>query len=169
MTAAVMTHRPLPPPRPLRHAAVAFRCETTATALDGGAREVILATYRATTPRLAARWLWSQAERLADLLDRTPAAPQLQDAPLTTAVLTDLESRLREHVACSFRTPVPRPSACGPYSTAGYLLRSRIEAIERQAEQGLGEGTLAVHVQVAQLARDCRWLLEQRHGAGTRP
>ncbi|WP_411146423.1 hypothetical protein [Streptomyces sp. x-80] len=62
--------------------ALAFRCETTATALGRGARSVILATYRAGTPRLAARWLWSQAEHLADLLDPTPAAPQIQDAPL---------------------------------------------------------------------------------------
>ncbi|WP_411144723.1 hypothetical protein [Streptomyces sp. x-80] len=59
--------------------ALAYRCETTATALDS-TREVVLATYRASTPRLAVRWLWSQAEHLADLLDPNPAA--LQDAPL---------------------------------------------------------------------------------------
>ncbi|MGW7431879.1 hypothetical protein ACWGIN_20310 [Streptomyces sp. NPDC054861] len=81
MTAGVMTHRPPAPPRPYAHAAVAFRCEVTAHDLSGS-REVILAHYRADSPRLAARWVRGQAQRLARLLAPPPGAPYLQAAPL---------------------------------------------------------------------------------------
>ncbi|MFJ9869044.1 hypothetical protein [Streptomyces sp. NPDC101165] len=42
-----------------------------------GSREVILAYYRATSPRLAARWMRAEAQRLARLLTPEPAAPYL--------------------------------------------------------------------------------------------
>lgn len=60
---------------------VAFRCEATAHDL-GGSREILLATYRGRSPRLAARWLRAFALRLAGLLDPTPEAAYLHSAPL---------------------------------------------------------------------------------------
>ncbi|WP_327662792.1 MULTISPECIES: hypothetical protein [unclassified Streptomyces] len=62
----------------------AYRCELLARALDG-TYEAILATYRAPTPRLAARWARDTASRYAELLAPTPAAPYLGGAPLIEA------------------------------------------------------------------------------------
>ncbi|MFE7276010.1 hypothetical protein [Streptomyces sp. NPDC057623] len=67
---------PMPPP-------VAFRCEATAHDLSG-TREVLLATYRGRSPRLATRWLRAQAYRLARLLSPDPEAVFLQDTSLVT-------------------------------------------------------------------------------------
>lgn len=60
---------------------VAFRCEATANGL-GDSREILLATYRGRSPRLAARWLRASALRLAALLDPAPEAAYLHSAPL---------------------------------------------------------------------------------------
>lgn len=60
---------------------LAFHCVSTAHDLSG-AREVILATYRAPTPRLAARWMQVEAQRLARLLDPRPGALYFGWAPL---------------------------------------------------------------------------------------
>ncbi|WP_228034719.1 hypothetical protein, partial [Streptomyces spongiae] len=62
---------------------IAFRCEATAHGL-GGTREVLLATYRGRSPRLAARWLRAQAVHLARRLSLDPGAVFLRDAPLIT-------------------------------------------------------------------------------------
>ncbi|MFD7102873.1 hypothetical protein [Streptomyces celluloflavus] len=74
----------LAPPATMRtptQTTLAYRCETTATALFS-TREILLAAYRATTPRLAARWLRAEADRLAGLLDPDPTTPALRNAPL---------------------------------------------------------------------------------------
>jgi hypothetical protein len=84
VSAAVGTYRPAPPVRPLRQAAVAFRCEVTAHDLSGS-REVILAYYRAASPRLAARWMRAEARRLARLLAPEPRAPHLRSVLLVAA------------------------------------------------------------------------------------
>ncbi|WP_240509899.1 hypothetical protein [Streptomyces malaysiense] len=63
---------------------IAFRCEATARDL-GGSREVLLATYRGRSPRLAARWLRTEALHLSRLLSPDPGAMFLGDAPLTVA------------------------------------------------------------------------------------
>ncbi|MBT2421304.1 hypothetical protein J7F01_35290 [Streptomyces sp. ISL-22] len=63
---------------------IAFRCEAVAHDLSG-TREVLLATYRGWSPRLAARWLRAEAFRLARLLSPHPGAKFLGNAPLTTA------------------------------------------------------------------------------------
>ncbi|WP_432036985.1 hypothetical protein [Streptomyces cucumeris] len=84
MSAAVGTYRPPIPVRALRHTAVAFRCEVTAHDLSGS-REVILAYYRAASPRLAARWMRAEAQRLARLLAPEPTAPHLQSVLLVAA------------------------------------------------------------------------------------
>ncbi|MEU3124168.1 hypothetical protein ABZ696_28360 [Streptomyces albidoflavus] len=52
----------------------AYRCELLARSLDG-TYEAILATYRAPTPRLAARWARDTVGRYAELLAPAPAAP----------------------------------------------------------------------------------------------
>ncbi|GAA3237400.1 hypothetical protein GCM10010493_06160 [Streptomyces lavendulae subsp. grasserius] len=66
---------------PAAHTALAYRCEAVATDLQGS-REVLLATYRATTPRLAARWVRAEALRLVRLLCPQPESPSLRNAPL---------------------------------------------------------------------------------------
>lgn len=76
-----MTHRPPTPARTLAPAAVAFRCEVTAHDLSGS-REVVLAYYRATSPRLAGRWMRVQSRRLARLLAPESTAPHMKTAPL---------------------------------------------------------------------------------------
>ncbi|TGN74552.1 hypothetical protein E5083_20335 [Streptomyces bauhiniae] len=63
---------------------IAFRCEATAHDL-GGSREILLATYRGRSPRLAARWLRAEAHRLARLLSPALGALFLRDAPFTAA------------------------------------------------------------------------------------
>ena len=60
---------------------VGYRCEALATPLDDK-RAVVLAVHNARSPRLAARWLQGQAERLARRLDLDPFAPWLHDAPV---------------------------------------------------------------------------------------
>lgn len=60
---------------------LAFHCAATANDLSG-AREVILATYPAPTPRLAVRWMQAEALRLARLLDPHPDGPYLGGAPV---------------------------------------------------------------------------------------
>ncbi|SDL43624.1 hypothetical protein [Streptomyces indicus] len=61
-----------------------YRCEAVAHDLTGN-REVILDTYRAATPRLAARWARQAARRYACLLAPAPTAPYLRSAPLVEA------------------------------------------------------------------------------------
>lgn len=63
---------------------VAFWCEAIARDLSG-CREVLLATYRGHSPRLAARWLRASARRYAWLLSPDFGALGLRDAPLVLA------------------------------------------------------------------------------------
>jgi hypothetical protein len=72
-----------PTASPFAHA---FRCEVIAQDLTGS-REVMLAHYRAASPRLAARWMRAEAQRLARLLAPDPSAPHWQAAPLVTTNL----------------------------------------------------------------------------------
>ncbi|AKY02199.1 hypothetical protein AVV13_gp50 [Streptomyces phage SF1] len=65
---------------PTRHA---YRCEVVAEGLADNGREITLATYRAVTPRLAARWARSTARRYARLLSPGPAEPYLGGARVT--------------------------------------------------------------------------------------
>lgn len=84
MSRAVLMLDPPASARPSMRSPIAFRCEATAHDLSG-TREVLLATYRGRSPRLAARWLRAQAFRLARLLSPDPGAVFLQDAQLVTA------------------------------------------------------------------------------------
>ncbi|MCZ2524639.1 hypothetical protein [Streptomyces sp. HB2AG] len=71
-----------------RRAAVLGRdgywCECAAVPL-GPCRAVLLAGYRARSPRLALRWMRVQARRLAARLAPEPGAPWLRGAPLHAA------------------------------------------------------------------------------------
>ncbi|WP_016908359.1 hypothetical protein [Streptomyces xiaopingdaonensis] len=61
---------------------LAYRCEAIAQDLTGSC-EVVLSTYRAMTPRLAAGWARHTARRYAGLLAPVPTAGYLLRAPLT--------------------------------------------------------------------------------------
>ncbi len=84
MSPAVLTLAPPASARAPMRSPIAFRCEATAHDLSGF-REVLLATYRGRSPRLAARWLRAQTHRLARLLSPAPDALYLRDAPFTVA------------------------------------------------------------------------------------
>ncbi|MGW8876404.1 hypothetical protein [Streptomyces mirabilis] len=96
-------------PRPLRASSytptaprsIGYRCEALATPLDGK-RAVVLAAHNVRSPRLAARWLQGQAERLARHLDPDPFAPWLHAAPL---VLTG-DTRAADVLRTWVRDPV---------------------------------------------------------------
>ncbi|MFI1736564.1 DUF6415 family natural product biosynthesis protein [Streptomyces sioyaensis] len=81
--------------------------------------------------------------------------------------LTELEEELRGHIALLL--PEVRESArrLWPNSVDAHRLKARLDGIERQTRQGLGQGTLSAHVQIHQLARDCQYLLT-RHTAECR-
>lgn len=68
---------------------------------------------------------------------------------------------MRGHIALLL--PEVRGSArkLWPNSIEAHRLKARLDGIERQTGQGLGQGTLSAHVQVHQLARDCQYLLAQ--------
>ncbi|MFK0289928.1 hypothetical protein ACIQU6_05480 [Streptomyces sp. NPDC090442] len=53
-----------------------------------GSREVVLAYYRAASPRLAARWIHAEAQHLARLLAPEPAAAHLPSVLLVAAAST---------------------------------------------------------------------------------
>ncbi|WP_435602874.1 DUF6415 family natural product biosynthesis protein [Streptomyces sp. bgisy130] len=78
--------------------------------------------------------------------------------------LIELEEELRGHIALLL--PEIRESArqLWPDSIEAHRLKARLDGIERQTRQGLGQGALSAHVQVNQLARDCQYLLA-RHTA----
>lgn len=70
--------------RALMRPPVAFRCEASAHDLNDSC-EVLLATYRGRSPRLAARWLRASAHRFARLLSPDIGAIRFRDAPFTLA------------------------------------------------------------------------------------
>lgn len=84
VSTAVLKFAPPTSARAFVRPPVAFRCEATAYDLSGS-REVLLATYRGRSPRLAARWLRASAHRFARLLSPDFQAPGLRDAPLLLA------------------------------------------------------------------------------------
>jgi len=63
-----------------------------------GKRTVVLAAYNARSPRLAARWMQGQADRLARRLDPDPFAPWLYAAPLVLTGDTSAADVLRTWV-----------------------------------------------------------------------
>lgn len=111
----------------------AFRCEATAHDLSGS-REILLATYRCRSPRLAARWLRAEAHKLARLLSPAPGAPFLRGAPFAAAgpdvPRPDAELRawadddgVYEHALRSLATSLPLMFTATDYD-ARYSLRA---------------------------------------------
>ncbi|MGD3105816.1 DUF6415 family natural product biosynthesis protein [Streptomyces sp. YGL11-2] len=84
---------------------------------------------------------------------------------LTT--LAALEEVLRGHVALLLTEAREMARGRWPSGCEVSRLTARLDGIERQMRQGLGDGALSAHVQVHQLARDCQWLLAH-HAAGSR-
>ncbi|MGW7363896.1 hypothetical protein ACWGI8_10810 [Streptomyces sp. NPDC054841] len=78
MSPAVLMLAPPTSARASMRSPIAFRCEATAHDLSGS-REVLLATYRGRSPRLAARWLRAEAHHLARLLSPDPDALSLRE------------------------------------------------------------------------------------------
>ncbi|MCB5909826.1 DUF6415 family natural product biosynthesis protein [Streptomyces pinistramenti] len=84
-----------------------------------------------------------------------------------TAEAVDLDlvaATLRGHIALLL--PVVRGAAEHLWhgSIQAHRLMARLDGIENQTKQAPGPGTLAAHVQVQQLARDCQWLLDRHRG-----
>ncbi|WP_399123440.1 DUF6415 family natural product biosynthesis protein [Streptomyces sp. N2A] len=75
------------------------------------------------------------------------------------AVLADAEEELRGHVALLLSEARKAARHLELGSIEAQRLKDRLEAVERNAQQGLGDGRLSAHVQVRQLARDCQYLL----------
>ncbi|MFI7099919.1 DUF6415 family natural product biosynthesis protein [Streptomyces sp. NPDC050161] len=82
--------------------------------------------------------------------------------PFNHGALITLESELCGYIGRLL--PAAREAAGKlPRDSAEWHRRiSRLNGIELQVEQGLGEGVLSAHVQVQQLARDCRWLIDHQ-------
>jgi hypothetical protein len=81
--------------------------------------------------------------------------------------LGELEEDLRGHICLLL--PEAREAAGHLWrgSTEWHRRIVRLDGIERQVTQGAGDAPLAAHIRVQQLARDCRWLLNE-HEADAR-
>lgn len=86
---------------------------------------------------------------------------------LDVGVLTDLEALLRGHIALLLPPEREASDRLWHGSIEWHRQTARLDGIERQTQQGLGETPLAAHIQVQQLARDCQWLLNQHTGRQT--
>ncbi|MFJ3955380.1 DUF6415 family natural product biosynthesis protein [Streptomyces libani] len=80
--------------------------------------------------------------------------------------LVDLELLLRGHIAELLTEAKAAADLMWRGSMEWSLLMGRLSGIRFQADRGLGEGVLSAHVQIAQLALDCQWLLDEYGGAG---
>ncbi|MFC9736595.1 DUF6415 family natural product biosynthesis protein [Streptomyces noursei] len=81
--------------------------------------------------------------------------------------LTELEEELRGHMALLLPEIHESAKRLWPSSIEAHRLKTRLDGIERQLQQGLGQGSLSAQIQVHQLARDCQFLLA-RHTMETR-
>ncbi len=75
--------------------------------------------------------------------------------------LRRLEQQLLAHIALLYPAADAATDRLWRGSIGWYTRRATLDGIRRQAEQGLGDGPLAAHIQVSALARDCQWLLTQ--------
>ncbi|WP_432093574.1 DUF6415 family natural product biosynthesis protein [Streptomyces sp. bgisy100] len=93
-----------------------------------------------------------------DAIDR---ALRTSTGRIDTDELTDLEVLLRGHITSLLPAAEAVTDRLWRGSLAWYTRRARLDGIRRQAEQGLGDGPLAAHIQVTALAHDCQWLLAE--------
>ncbi|WP_411134921.1 DUF6415 family natural product biosynthesis protein [Streptomyces sp. C10] len=94
------------------------------------------------------------------------AARALRGASAEPGELVDLELLLRGHIAELLTEAKAAADLMWRGSMEWSLLMGRLSSIRFQAGRGLGEGVLSAHVQIAQLALDCQWLLDEYGGAG---
>ncbi|MEU7178702.1 MULTISPECIES: DUF6415 family natural product biosynthesis protein [Streptomyces] len=83
------------------------------------------------------------------------------DGRLDLSELAELETILAGHIALLLPYVAAESDHLRPRSGEWYRQKAHLRGIERQVQQGLGDGVLSAHVQVRQLARDCQWLLER--------
>lgn len=83
---------------------------------------------------------------------------------LDVKVLGDLEEELRGHIGLLLPEARAEAGRIWHGSIEWHRQTTRLDGIERQARQGLGDTPLAAHIQVQQLARDCRWLVTLHTG-----
>ncbi|RYJ26495.1 hypothetical protein CU044_3788 [Streptomyces sp. L-9-10] len=82
----------------------------------------------------------------------------------TRTDLAGIADQLQAHIKALL--PAGRAHAAQMWrgDTSWYSLTARLDRIQNQIGEGLGEGVLGAHVQVRLLAVDCQWLLE-RYGS----
>ncbi|MEC4014781.1 DUF6415 family natural product biosynthesis protein [Streptomyces sp. H27-D2] len=88
-----------------------------------------------------------------------------RSAPLRIEELAGLEQLLRGHIHLLLPEVEAKVDRMRHGGREWYAHRARLDGIRRQVDQGLGAGLLSAQRQVRQLARDCRWLLEQHPDA----
>ncbi|MEC4016198.1 DUF6415 family natural product biosynthesis protein [Streptomyces sp. H27-D2] len=84
-----------------------------------------------------------------------------RSTPLRFEELTELEQLLRGHIHLLLPGVEAKVDRLWHGGREWYRHRAHLDGIRYQADQGLGAGLLSAQLQVRQLARDCRWLLEQ--------
>ncbi|MEC4019404.1 DUF6415 family natural product biosynthesis protein [Streptomyces sp. H27-D2] len=84
-----------------------------------------------------------------------------RSAPLRYEELAELEQLLRGHIHLLLPAVEAKVDRMWHGGREWYGHRARLDGIRRQVEQGLGVGLISAQLQVHQLARDCRWLLEK--------
>lgn len=97
-----------------------------------------------------------------DVIRETIAqAHELRDLSTATAELADVAERLRGHIGLLLPDAQAATDKLWHGSIEWSRSTGRLSGVRHQIKQGLGAGTLAAHVQVNQLARDCIWLLDK--------
>ncbi|MEC4018074.1 DUF6415 family natural product biosynthesis protein [Streptomyces sp. H27-D2] len=88
-----------------------------------------------------------------------------RSAPLRCEELAELEQLLRDHIHLLLPEVEAKVDRMWHGGREWYRHRARLGGIRRQVGHGLGAGLFSAQRQVHQLARDCRWLLEQHPDA----
>ncbi|MFE4371464.1 DUF6415 family natural product biosynthesis protein [Streptomyces sp. NPDC056835] len=91
-------------------------------------------------------------------------ARQVSSGTRTRDELSELAAALRGHIGELLPVARSRADRLWRGGTDWYRLTARLDSVQRHAEEELGDGVLAAHVQVRLLALDCQWLLE-RHAS----
>ncbi|MFI5521498.1 DUF6415 family natural product biosynthesis protein [Streptomyces platensis] len=95
-------------------------------------------------------------------------ARALRGSSVKPGELVALELSLRGHISELLTEAKAAADRMWRGSMEWSVLTGRLSGIRFQADRGLGDGVLAAHVQIAQLALDCQWLLDEYGGAGNR-
>lgn len=88
-------------------------------------------------------------------------AEALRRSSVSPSELVDLELLLQGHIAELLTEAKAAADQLWRGSMEWSLLMGRLSGIRFQSQRGLGDGALSAHVQIAQLASDCQWLLDE--------